>query len=83
MVVRFNETTHGRLAAMDRKACASCHTSDSCNICHNIPPRSHLPLALFRQGSTHRTLAMINLRSCFTCHTFENTCMECHTSVPR
>lgn len=82
-VVRFNETTHGRLAAMDRKACATCHTSDSCNICHNIPPRSHLPLALFRQGSTHRTLAMINLRSCFTCHTFENTCMECHSSVPR
>ena len=83
MVVRFNETTHGRLAAMDRKACATCHTSDSCNICHNIPPRSHLPLALFRQGSTHRTLAMINLRSCFTCHTFENTCMECHSSVSR
>jgi hypothetical protein len=76
-VVRFEETTHGRLAAMDRKECATCHTSDYCNRCHNIPPRSHFPLAFFRQGS-HRNLAMMNLRSCFVCHTFENTCMECH-----
>jgi hypothetical protein len=77
MVVRFNETTHGRLAAMERKACVSCHTSDFCNRCHNIPPRSHTPLAFFADGG-HRNLAIINLRSCFTCHTFENTCMECH-----
>lgn len=81
MAVRYAETTHGRLAAMDRKACAVCHTSDSCNLCHNIPPRSHFPLAFFRQGS-HRTLAMLNLRSCFACHTFENTCMECHARQP-
>ena len=77
MVVRFNETTHGRLAAMDRKDCVTCHTSDYCNRCHNIPPRSHFPLATFRQGF-HRNLAMLNLRSCFVCHTFENTCIECH-----
>ncbi len=82
MVVRFNETTHGRLAAMDRKDCATCHTSDYCNRCHNIPPRSHFPLAFFRQGS-HRNLAMLNLRSCFACHTFENTCLECHQQAPR
>jgi hypothetical protein len=85
MVVRFNETTHGRLAAMDRKDCVTCHTSDYCNRCHNIPPRSHFPLATFRQG-LHRNLAMLNLRSCFVCHTFENTCIECHqqaSMVPR
>jgi len=78
-VVRFDETTHGRLAAMDRRACVSCHTSDFCSRCHNIPPRSHTPLAFFAAGG-HRNLAIINLRSCLTCHTFENTCMECHES---
>jgi len=77
MAGRFNENTHGRLAAMDRKLCTTCHTGDFCNFCHNIPPRSHFPLAFFAQGG-HRNLAALNIRSCFTCHTFENTCMECH-----
>ncbi len=74
---RFSETTHGRLAAMDRENCAVCHQSDFCIRCHSIPPRSHAPLPIFASGG-HRLLAAINLRSCFACHTFEDACLECH-----
>lgn len=74
---RFSETTHGRLAAMDRENCAVCHESDFCVRCHNIPPRSHNPLPLF-VGGFHRELAALNLRSCFACHEFEADCQECH-----
>ncbi len=79
---RFAETTHGRLAAMDRENCATCHESDFCVRCHNIPPRSHNPLPLFAAG-LHRDLAALNLRSCFTCHTFEANCRECHERTLR
>ncbi len=77
LATRFSETTHGRLAAMDRENCVVCHQSDFCIRCHNIPPRSHAPLALFASGG-HRLLAALNLRSCFACHTFEEACLECH-----
>lgn len=77
LAARFAETTHGRLAAMDREPCAVCHQSDFCIRCHNIPPRSHAPLPIFASGG-HRLLAALNLRSCFACHTFEADCLECH-----
>jgi len=80
---RFEETTHGRLAAMQRQACATCHEVDFCSRCHNIPPRSHTPLPLFAGGGLHRELAAFNLRSCFTCHTFQADCSQCHAQVLR
>jgi hypothetical protein len=75
--LRFADWPHGRLAALDRKVCTTCHTGDFCIACHNVPPRSHIPLQTFRLGA-HRDLAALNLRSCFTCHQFESTCARCH-----
>ncbi len=83
LAVRFNETTHGRLAAMDREQCATCHVVDFCSSCHNLPPRSHNPLPLFAGGGLHRDLAAFNLRSCLTCHTYEDTCSQCHAQTLR
>ena len=74
---RWRDTIHGKHAALDRQACAVCHTADSCSRCHNQLPRSHLPLGLFKAGA-HADLATLELRSCFTCHTFESTCSACH-----
>ena len=68
---------HGKYAALDRVACATCHTADSCVRCHNLLPRSHTPLALFKAGA-HANLAMLDQRACFTCHTFDDTCAACH-----
>lgn len=76
---RWKEDVHGKYAAMDRHSCATCHMADFCMNCHNLLPRSHVPLALFENGG-HARLAMLNERSCLTCHTFENTCSRCHTS---
>ena len=76
---RWKDDLHGKFAAMDRVACATCHTADSCVRCHNETPRSHEPLALFT-GGAHARLAMLNQRSCLTCHTFENTCSLCHVN---
>ena len=75
--LRFADWPHGRLAALDRKTCTTCHTGDFCIACHNVPPRSHVPLVTFKLGA-HRDLAAFNLRSCFTCHSFESTCAQCH-----
>lgn len=75
--LRFSEWGHGRLAGMDRQACASCHTGDFCVACHNVPPRSHIPLRTFVAGA-HREVAILNLRSCFVCHRFETACARCH-----
>ena len=77
LAARFEETTHGRLASMERENCAVCHETDFCVRCHNIPPRSHTPLPLF-VGGFHRDLAALNLRSCFACHEFEADCQESH-----
>ena len=74
---RWRDAIHGKQAALDRQACAVCHTADTCSRCHNQLPRSHLPLALFKAGA-HADLATLQLRSCFTCHTFEDTCAACH-----
>ena len=74
---RWRDAIHGKQAALDRQACAVCHTADTCSRCHNQLPRSHLPLALFKAGA-HAELATLQLRSCFTCHTFEDTCGACH-----
>jgi len=75
--LQFSEIGHGRQAAFNRQACATCHTADFCVSCHSVPPRSHIPLAFFRSGG-HRQLARMNPRSCFVCHQFESTCQECH-----
>ncbi len=74
---RWRDAIHGKQAALDRQACAVCHTADTCSRCHNQVPRSHLPLGLFKAGA-HADLATLQLRSCFTCHTFEDTCAACH-----
>jgi hypothetical protein len=75
---RWKDDIHGKFAAIDRQSCALCHTTDTCNRCHNQLPSSHAPLALYKAG-THALPAMLDERSCFTCHTFQNTCSECHT----
>jgi hypothetical protein len=80
--LRWADWPHGRLAAMDRKTCTTCHTGDFCIACHNVPPRSHVPLQVFKLGA-HRDLAAFNLRSCFTCHSFESTCARCHRKTAR
>ncbi len=74
---RWRDAIHGKQAALDRQACAVCHTADTCSRCHNQLPRSHFPLALFKAGA-HADMATLQLRSCFTCHTFEDTCAACH-----
>lgn len=75
--VRWRDDIHGKHAALDRTSCASCHTADTCVRCHNLLPRSHTPLALFKAGA-HADLAMLEQRACFTCHTFDDTCAPCH-----
>ncbi|MDQ2945438.1 MAG: cytochrome c3 family protein [Acidobacteriota bacterium] len=79
---RWKDDVHGKFAALDRTSCATCHTADTCIRCHNQTPRSHVPLALFKNGG-HATLALVNERSCLTCHTFENTCASCHKRTLR
>jgi hypothetical protein len=74
---RWKDDIHGRYAALDRTACATCHTADYCSRCHNELPRTHVPLALFKNGA-HARLAMLDKRACLTCHTFDNTCASCH-----
>jgi hypothetical protein len=75
---RWKDDIHGKYAALDRSTCATCHVTDFCSRCHNETPRSHLPLAQFKNGG-HAQLAVLNERSCFTCHTFADTCSECHS----
>jgi hypothetical protein len=79
---RWQDSIHGKYAALDRATCATCHTSESCSRCHNELPRSHVPLPLFKAGG-HATLAMMDTRSCFTCHTYQNTCSTCHVNSLR
>ena len=79
---RWKDDVHGKFAALDRTSCATCHTADTCIRCHNQTPRTHAPLALFKNGG-HATLALVNERACLTCHTFENTCAACHKRTLR
>jgi len=74
---RWRDDIHGRYAALDRVACATCHTADYCSRCHNELPRTHVPLALFKNGA-HARPAKLNQRACLTCHTFESSCASCH-----
>jgi hypothetical protein len=74
---RWRDDLHGKMAALDRATCATCHQAETCTRCHNETPRSHQPLAFFAAGS-HKVPAMLDQRSCMTCHTFENTCSRCH-----
>ncbi len=74
---RWRDDIHGKIAALDRASCSTCHQAETCIRCHNETPRSHQPLALFKAG-THREAAMLDQRSCMTCHTFQNTCSQCH-----
>lgn len=74
---RWRDDVHGKYAAMDRYACATCHQADFCSRCHNELPRTHVPLPQFKNGG-HAMLAKLNERSCFTCHTYQDTCSKCH-----
>jgi hypothetical protein len=74
---RWKDDIHGRYAALDRVACATCHTADYCSRCHNELPRTHVPLALFKNGA-HARPAKLDQRACLTCHTFESSCASCH-----
>jgi len=74
---RWRDDEHGKMAALDRASCATCHQAETCVRCHNETPRSHQPLAFFEAGA-HREAAMLDQRSCLTCHTYENTCSKCH-----
>ena len=74
------DDSHGQAATSDRDRCATCHTGDQCVACHQVTPRSHMPLATFRLGG-HATAARVDTRSCFACHTFENTCSNCHRGL--
>ena len=80
--VRWRDDVHGKFAAINRDQCATCHTADTCERCHNETPRSHQPLSYFKAGA-HARLAMLNERSCMTCHTYENTCAQCHARTLR
>jgi hypothetical protein len=68
---------HGREAQVDGSRCAACHTPETCVACHSVPPRSHTPIADFRQGG-HAEQARFGLTSCLTCHTYQDTCSKCH-----
>lgn len=68
---------HGREAEADGQRCAQCHAPETCVACHSVPPRSHTPIADFRQGG-HAQQARFGLTACLTCHTFETTCSQCH-----
>lgn len=74
---RWKDEVHGKYAAIDRATCAVCHQVDYCGRCHSELPRSHVPLALFKNGG-HATRALLDQRACLTCHTFQNTCVSCH-----
>lgn len=73
---RFRGVQHGREAAIDERACATCHEVDYCTSCHQIPPPNHFPLNRFRLDHSRRARA--SARSCLTCHSFEATCSQCH-----
>lgn len=71
---------HGRDVQTDAQRCVTCHAPETCAGCHAVPPRSHTPLGLFRNGG-HAELARFALSSCLTCHTYETTCIKCHRGV--
>jgi hypothetical protein len=68
---------HGRDAETDGTRCATCHAPETCAACHSLPPRSHNPLGIFKQGG-HAEQARFALSACLTCHTYEDTCVKCH-----
>jgi len=74
--LRFQGPRHGRVAAESPAKCATCHETDFCTACHDIPPPSHFPISSFL--TRHSLRARTNARSCLTCHTFESTCERCH-----
>lgn len=74
--VRWRGAKHGRAAARDPTACATCHEVDTCTACHSVPPPSHSPLVAFR--ARHQRAARQNPRACMTCHTVESSCARCH-----
>jgi len=68
--------THGVMAAMDRKSCATCHTTDYCVRCHeDTPPMSHRG-RWTSPPSVH----------CGECHfpiAREESCRVCHQEEPQ
>lgn len=78
-VVTWREYDHGPDAAAESERCARCHTADYCVACHRQPPRSHFPLASFRQ--LHGVQARLDMRACITCHPQPTFCSAgdgCH-----
>jgi hypothetical protein len=55
------------------KTCATCHTTDFCVKCHQVPVPH--PKAF---GSTHGSFAKAPDASCESCHTTQSFCEECH-----
>ncbi len=75
----WREFDHGPAAAIDSDRCATCHQASFCWACHQIPPRSHFPMSLWR-GREHALPASLGLSACLTCHVPERSCQEsgCH-----
>lgn len=70
----FRLRTHGLQASIDRSRCATCHTQDSCQQCHQVTqPRSH------RAG-----FGAPQDRHCVNCHLplADNDCAVCHEGTP-
>lgn len=69
---------HGKIAQMDRDACAKCHTPQTCDRCHTkldtMNPNVHR--ANFRLN--HSVEARMNPQSCITCHREGSFCYDCH-----
>ena len=80
-VTTWREFDHGPEAAARSTSCARCHTAEFCISCHQVPPRSHFPLDLFRT-SGHSLPARVNTRSCFACHDVSTFCGTCHQGAP-
>lgn len=78
----WREFEHGPEAALSAERCATCHVGEFCTACHSRPPRSHYPLAVFRQGEGHRDEARWNTRACATCHEPARDCtgLGCHAT---
>jgi hypothetical protein len=70
----FRNRGHGIAASIDRSRCATCHTSNSCDTCHQgTRPRSH-----------NAGWAGPQQRHCVGCHLplQGETCSTCHRSTP-
>jgi hypothetical protein len=72
------KSRHGRMAQMDRDACAKCHSQKQCSECHIKRDlfRHRVHTGNFRMF--HSIEARANPRSCVTCHHSWQFCSDCH-----